>query len=165
MARLALRSFFPLSGDSLESGIVLQGPETSYVVKAKFVGFLADLKEHKMITEWKGTSGNVCCLRCSNVWKPALGAQADGTIGLDRSDPRMFRKRTSAELDTVLTALVVESGRMRKTAFAKLETDLGINYCPRGILFDRTLVDIYNAVDHTIVDWMHTTCSDGVGNT
>ena len=119
MARLALRLFFPLSGESLESGIVLRGPDTSYLVKATFAGFLADLKEHKTITEWKGTAGNVCCLRCSNVWKPALGERADGTIGLDCSNPRRFRKRSSAELDAVLTAPVVESGRLRKTAVAK----------------------------------------------
>ena len=54
---------------------------------------------------------------------------------------------------------------MRKTAFAKFETDVGINYCPNGILFYRTLQGVYSAVDHTIVDWMHTMCSDGVGNT
>ena len=165
LARMALRVFFPTSGDSLATGILLQGPETSYVVKGRFVGFLADLKEHKTITEWKGTSGNVCCLRCSNVWKPALGAQDDGAIGLDCSDPRMFRKRSSDELDAVVASLVVESARMSKTAFAKLETAVGINYCPNGILFDRTLQGVYSPVDHTLVDWMHTMCSDGVGNT
>lgn len=165
LARLALRIFFPLAGDSLESGIVINGPDCSYVVKAKFVGFLADLKEHKTITEWKGTGGNVCCLICSNVWKPTVGDSADGTIGLDCSDFRKFKKRTSAELRTSVASLVAEASRMTKTAFSKLQTELGINYCPNGLLFDSSLHGVYNPVDHTIVDWMHTMCSDGVGNT
>ena len=165
LARLALRIFFPLVGDSLESGIIINGPDSSYVVKAKFVGFLADLKEHKTITEWKGTAGNVCCLLCSNVWKPTVGEREDGTIGLDCPDPRKFRKRTGAQVRAIVASLVVEKGRMTKTAFSKLETDVGINYCPHGILFDSSLHGLYNPVDHTIVDWMHTMCSDGVGNT
>jgi len=165
LARLALRIFFPLVGDSLESGIVINGPDGSYVVKAKFVGFLADLKEHKTITEWKGTGGNVCCLMCSNVWKPTVGDSADGTIGLDCSDRRKFKKRTSAELRASVASLVAEASRMSKTAFSKFQIDVGINYCPSGLLFDSSLHDVYSPVDHTIVDWMHTMCSDGVGNT
>ncbi len=165
LARLALRIFFPLAGDSLDSGIVIKGADSSYVIRAKFVGFLADLKEHKTITEWKGTGGNVCCLRCSNVWKPAIGDHADGTIGLDCPDPRKFRKRTEAQLRDIVASLIVEKGRMAPTPFSKLETDVGINYCPQGILFDSSLQGLYNPVDHAIVDWMHTMCSDGVGNT
>ena len=65
----------------------------------------------------------------------------------------------------VVAPLVVESARMRKTAFAKLETDVGINYCQNGILLERALQRLYSPVDHMIVDWMHTMCSDGVGNT
>ena len=156
---------FPVVGESLESGIIIKGPECSYLVKAKFVGFLADLKEHKTITEWKGTGGNVCCLRCSNVWKPAVGDHDDGTIGLDCSDPRKFQKRPEEQLRAIVATLVAEKGRMTKTAFGKLETDVGINYCPQGVLFDPSLHGLYKPVDHTIVDWMHTMCSDGVGNT
>ena len=157
--------FFPLAGDSLESGIVIKGPDTSYVVQAKFVGFLADLKEHKTITEWKGTGGTVCCLVCSNVRRNVLGDHDDGTIGLDCPDPRKFRKQTEAQLRANVATLVVEKSRMSKTVFQKLETRIGINYCPQGILFDSSLQGLYNPVDHTIIDWMHTLCEDGFGNT
>ena len=162
LARIALRLFFPFTGDSLETGLVIKGPDESYLVQAKFVGFLADLKEHKTITEWKGTGGNVCCLRCSNVWNGSR--PADGTIGLDCSDTRQFIKRTESQLRDIVATLNHEKTRMAKTNFSKLETDLGINYCPQGILFDTTLHGLYNPVDHTIVDWMHTLCSDGVAN-
>ena len=165
LARLALRTFFPLSGDSLDTGIVIKGPDCSYIVKAKFAGFLADLKEHKSITEWKGPGANVCCLRCSNLWKPATGDHADGTIGLDCFDPAKFRRRSSDSVHRLCEALAAKKGTLSKTAFAKAETAAGINYLPPGILWDVSLHGIYLPVEHIIVDWMHTFCSDGVANT
>ena len=166
LARMSLRIFFPRDGDSFESGIIIKGPDGSYLVKAMFVGFLADLKEHKTITEWVGTGGILCCLRCSNLRRTAIGDHADGTIGLDCPDPRKFLKREEGELRDIVASLIVEHGRMRPTPFRKFETEQGIKYCPHGILFDFSMHGpIYNPVDHTIVDWMHTMCSDGVGNT
>ena len=156
---------FPTAGDSLASGLVINGPDGSYLVKAKFVGFLADLKEHKTITEWKGTAGNVCCLQCTNVSRTAVGAHADGTVGLDCSDPGLFRRRSEDHLRDIVSSLVVEKARMSKTAFQKYQTTVGVNYCPDGILFDNSLRGLYDPVEHIIVDWMHTMCSDGVGNT
>ena len=152
LARMVLRLFFPTTGDSLASGIVISGPDGSYVVKAKFVGFLADLKEHKTITEWKDIAGNLCCLQCTNVNRAVVGTRDDGTVGLDCSDPGLFRRRSDDQLRDIVSSLVVGKGRTSKTAFAKYQTQVGIKYCPDGILFDNNLRGLYNPVEHIIVD-------------
>ena len=165
LARLVLRIFFPTTGDSFDKGILIEGPDGSYVIKAIFCGWLADLKEHKSITEWKGVYGNVGCLKCKNLSTRARGHHADGTIGLDCGDVSKFVDRTTSDIDDILAELERQKPILAQTPFKQLETDRGINYVPDGIIFDRSLREIYNPPKHIIVDWQHTFCSDGVANT
>ena len=53
---------------------------------------------------------------------------------------------------------------MSEGKFGELETRLGFNHCENGLLLDTTIRVIYKPVDHTLRDWMHTFCSDGVAN-
>ena len=76
-----------------------------------------------------------------------------------------FQDRTRADIDNVLLELTLSKGVLGPTRFQKLETDRGINYVPEGILWDASLKSIYNPMEHIIVDWQHTFCSDGVCNT
>ena len=46
-----------------------------------------------------------------------------------------------------------------------METDEGFKHCPEGLLLDRPLRAIYKPADHTIRDWQHIMCQDGVANT
>ena len=173
LARVVLRTFFPSSGDSLATGIIIQGPDGPLVIKAKFCGWLADLKEHKSILEWKGTGGNVSCLKCKNLWKPARGDHADGTIGLDCHDIRKFERREAHDIYKVVADLAaiqpVWNDRRQRlegvTRFNNMQTQTGINYVPEGLLCDVSLRGIHQPPDHIIVDWQHTLCSDGVANT
>ena len=53
---------------------------------------------------------------------------------------------------------------MGKTAFEAEEARVGFNLCLEGLLLDETLRGVYRPIDHTLRDWMHTLCSDGVAN-
>ena len=162
IARMLLRLFYPLGdGHSMERGILLPLGERSCLLKAVFAGFLCDLKGHKENTEWKGYNGNVCCLNCKNVDKRIRGKHGRA-IGIDHYDPKDFEERTSAET----FAIVDELEQLAPVApnFEKLETEKGFNHTPNGLLLDATLRRIYGPSEHTLRDWMHTMCSDGVAN-
>ena len=47
---------------------------------------------------------------------------------------------------------------------ARLQTQYGFNLCPNGLLKDRSLRALYKPVDHTLRDWQHTICGDGIAN-
>ena len=129
-----------------------------------FAGWLADLKEHKTITEWKGTSGIIGCLQCSN-FENKRGRRSPNTIGAKCYNVGEFKRRTREDIWAITTELDAEKPRLNKTRFKALETKRGINYCPQGILWDTSLRHIYDPVEHIIVDWQHTFVSDGVANT
>ena len=53
-----------------------------------------------------------------------------------------------------------------RTALKKLQTYLGVNYEPHGVLFDRHLMTkILSPSAMYIRDWMHTYASNGVAGT
>lgn len=169
LARIILHYFFPEKGDSLERGIVLKDTSgEAFVVKAIFVGWLCDLAGHKEMTGWKGWGGNVCCLECPELHRTHRGpVAANGTFGLDCADASRFvqDETTNPIWDAVDAIAAAKAAGMKITAFKKLETDRGFNHVPNGILLDMALRRIYWPNKHTIRDWQHTLCSDGVGNT
>ena len=164
LARVILRIFFPVSGDSMDSGILIQSPSGPFIVKCKFVGWLADLVGHKEITEWKGHGGKICCLTCHNLQNEFRGTSDDGTIGLDCYDTDLFDVRSDADMYEIIDHMIEEKKTMQIGEFKKLQIDLGINYLPNGLLFDTTMRDIYYPTSHAIRDWQHTLCQDGVAN-
>ena len=136
----------------------------THVITAVFSGFLADLKGHKENTEWKGYNGNVCCLSCLNIDKRLSGDDGSGVYGLDCSDPALFVERTSADVFNTVDELVDLKATTSKSKFEEHETNRGFNLVLQGLLLDLTLRSLYKPVEHTIRDWMHTLCSDGVAN-
>ena len=162
LARVILRVFFPHSGESMDSGVLIQTPDGPLLIKCKFVGWLADLVGHKEITEWKGTTGNVCCMECGKLHKVAVGCRADGRVGLDCCDFGKWGRRSNADIHDIVDK--IEQIR-DSTQLAQTETDEGINYRPTGILFDKFLRNMYLPIDHMIRDWQHIFLQDGVANT
>jgi len=161
--RRILRIFFGDVGKSFRTGIVLPTPRGEVVVTAIFAGFLADLVGHKEITNWKGHGGVVCCLDCDNVKQ--FRKPKDGEVGMSCCDPSKFKRRSDVDVYAIIEDLRRAYRNLGKTKFLKLETDLGFNYDPHGLLFDDGLRGIYRPGHHTIRDWMHTVGQDGVANT
>lgn len=165
LSRVILRTFFPETGESLATGVLIQSPNGPYIVKAVFAGWLCDLVGHKEVTQWKGHQGNVCCFECGNLHRTARGISAAGVIGLDCSDESKFARRTSADVYAIIDDIVAKQPVLNKTRFAELEKITGFNYVPNGLLFDQSLRSVYKPIEHTIRDWQHTMCQDGVANT
>jgi len=164
LARVILRVFFPLEGESMRTGILIDSPVGVFCIKVTFVGWLADLVGHKELTEWKGHTGNMCCMECWNLHKSAHCSCIPGKIGLDCFDIREFKRRTSPDIHAVIDELKASKLALAPTAFAKLETERGINLTPNGLLCDDSLNDVYMPIEHMIRDWQHTICGDGVAN-
>jgi hypothetical protein len=167
VCRMLLRIFFPTGdGHSLSRGVMIPCGERSILVTGTFAGFLCDLKGHKENTEWKGYNGNVCCITCGNIDKRVRGGNpcTRDKLGLDHHNPADFVKRSNEEVFVIVDGLVESKKTLGNTAFKKEATDKGFTLCPNGILLDESLRDIYKPVDHTLRDWMHTMCSDGVAN-
>lgn len=169
-ARIILRLFFPqqvpgpTQPHSFERGVLIECEGGAYIVKAVFAGWVADLLGHKEITEWKGYNGNMCCLTCGNVGK-FHGRGVGDAVGLDCHECGRFRKRSNEDVFAAVDDLVQQQPVLSKTAFENLQTNVGFNLVPEGILLDHSLRRIYKPVDHCIRDYMHTVVGDGVANT
>ena len=169
-----LRVFFPETGHSFHRGVHINHPDGGFVVTAIFAGFLQDLLGHKETTEWKGTNGVYCCLTCDNVvnMQHRRPNAARGEVAANCTNVDRFRQRTDAdvyanvdELKGFHDADMARLGRVRKKPFGDLQTRLGFNYVPEGLLMDTALRRLYKPVSHTIRDWQHTLVQDGFANT
>ena len=163
LCRLILRVFYPENGHSMARGIMLSSRGEHFLMTAVFAGFLADLKGHKENLEWKGTSGNVCCITCANVDKRLRGDNGD-VVGLDCSDPQKFIYRSNEVVYATVDELEVVTTGKSKSQTKSLETAYGFNIVPNGLLFDKSLRDVFKPVDHTLRDWQHIITGDGVAN-
>ncbi len=163
LMRRILRIFFGTVGDSFHRGVTIPHRDGDFVVTAVFTGWLADLLGHKEIMEWKGTSGTKCCPNCVNLINKKRGER--GMIGLDCSDSSLFQRSSSIDIWGIVDEIAAGFVNMNKTNFQKLQTQLGFNYSPHGLLLDVSLRGIYKPAEHMIRDWMHTVVSDGIANT
>lgn len=158
--RIILRVFFAEIGPSFTTGITINGPHGDpFIVKGIFAGFLADLLGHKEITGWKGTGGIFCCLTCGNVVR--IRHPKAGQVSIACHNPDKFQCLNNDDIFHIVDQLELHKDIAN---FDKLETDLGFNYEPHGILLDKGLRDIYQPANHTIRDWMHTVGQDGLAN-
>ena len=165
LARVILRIFFPAHGESMADGVLIQSPAGPLLITAKFTGWLADLVGHKELTEWKGHSGNACCMDCDHLHKSAIGNSIPNKVGLDCWDRNKWGRRSDADFFKVIDNMITNQRTMRKTQFKRHEVDTGINYLPEGILFDLSMRSIYKPISHCLRDWQHTMVQDGVANT
>ena len=164
ICRLLLRIFYPIDdGNSFTRGVMLHVRDVAFVVCAVFAGFLCDLKGHKENTEWKGYNGNVCCLSCANVDKRVRGVHGN-IVGLDCADRDRFMTRSNESVYEDVDELLRLKPLTEPAPFGKIETKFGFNCVPNGLLLDRSIRTLFKPVEHTLRDWMHIMCSDGVAN-
>ena len=81
---------------------------------------------------------------------------------------KKFHRRSNEDVFASVDKLAREKAKVpciKPTPFGKMETDEGFKHCPEGLLLDRPLRAIYKPADHTIRDWQHIMCQDGVANT
>ena len=171
LMRVILRIFFSETGDSFSRGVHIHDKHGGFVVTGIFAGFLQDLVGHKETSEMKGHNGLKLCMTCSNVLSTRFRAPRAGEVDASCSDPSKFVYRTNEQVFEAVDGLKAECERLSALPrfptgpWEKTQTESGFNLVLEGILLDIDLRGIYKPVDHTIRDWQHTVCQDGVANT
>lgn len=160
LMRLVLRQFWSERGDSWDRGCCIQHNGASVQVVASFCGFLADEKGLKEVYDIKGQAGSVPCPTCLNVrnrWVNVSGGDLVHMWDPDRTK-RVFAR--DAHFHAKVKKLSESTNRKQ------LETQLGMNYSPNGILFDTYLMThVLSPTRNYLRDWMHTLASSGVAGT
>ena len=161
MTTIILKIFFRACGESFHKGITISCGGESIVIYATFGGILADEKGLKELFGIKGQAGNVPCMDCLNVRNRWVTLKPGEQFFWD-PDISGRKVCTKKHVDIMVKRLTDAPPGQR----AKMSTNLGVNYCPQGILFNSFLMScILNPVRNYIRDWMHTYVSNGVAGT
>ena len=129
--------------------------------QCRLLCFIQDEKAHKEITAVKGASGTKCCLKCKNVTR--LVDVRDDPYFQDFASalPASFDLHTQESFEAMVQKLSDSAGNITRRQFKVLQQSLGLNYEPRGILWDATLRPHFSPVKHCYEDWMHTLLASG----
>ena len=136
--KLVLHIFFGSEAPSFQNGFVLQHREDSMLFTASFEGFMADEKALKELFDITGQAGNVPCpLSCLNVRNRWVDTSAGGLQ--KHWDPDLSRRirTTDSHVKKMVDRLARATPGVRQT----MQTRLGINYNPRGMMFDDWLMN------------------------
>lgn len=167
---MLLRIMFPESGEGMHTGAHIvcrssDGTKCTRIFRGNFAGFIADDDAHKQVWGFKGASGRKPCFGCKNLLMDMIGVHDDpDCIGIDCPDAHRFQYHTDATIFAMADKLIESVGVLSPTPFKTLETNLGISYIPRGILYDPYMRTLVRPTLAMIRDWMHVFCSDGVAN-
>lgn len=148
--------------DAFASGVILPCGERTITITAKFNGFLADLLAIKQITGWKGTGGLRGCLECGNLTNGR--AKRHGEIDWATHDHNSFAKLTRDDLFSIIDELADLAPRLPTRDLQALQTDIGFNHVPSGLLQDRALRATLDPSVHFLRDAMHCLVQDGMLN-
>lgn len=170
--RQILRVFFPSTGPSMRTGILLGAGklEEPFVLAADFATLIADDKGHKEVWEFKGASGTKLCMTCQNIVQfvpdECMRDRAYPLYGIDCDDPTLFIKHTNSSIFKLLDRMRTAKEEMGSTAYDKLEQVCG--FCvdwDNGLLSDPHLraINVLKPIDQYYRDWMHITCVNGLG--
>ena len=159
-----LNIFFGDRGETFRSGakILVQGKLVMFA--ARFRGNAGDEKGLKEAYDIKGAAGTKFCISCKNA---SLRRYRTGRYWRSESCPdlRQFVPHTNRSIYQLADDLKSKHDTLGPTAFGELESNWGINYNPRGVLFRADVRDILQPVDHYLRDWAHTLVSGGVAGT
>ncbi len=154
--------FFDCEGHDISvSGVHLNCKGIDLHIFMRLSIVLADEAALHQVYSCKGASGLKPCLLCMNVFtetqKRNVPAHDATGYAVDVSCSSLARlsMQTSATTAAIVRRLAAASGSMTKAAFSEVETTLGWNYEPAGIMFHerwRTLADPTSCV---LYDWMH----------
>ena len=136
------------------------------LVTATFAGFLADEKALKDIFDIKGQAGHLPCPSCLNIRNRWVDITSNDALQY-HWDPDLSKRTCSTDATfRMLIDRLKEAAKGTKGSLKKLQTDIGVNYCPPGILFDDHLMHNVISVPHNYIrDTMHTLTSNGVAGT
>ena len=147
----ALRLFFQEHDHRM--GWFLETPHGGITLYADLGVMIADEAALKQSVENKGASGVVFCMRCSNVVRHDLmDVDHNAVVRSTCTDVSQFRLHTNQSTRDILLYLQSQEAISTKKRFSALETALGYNHRPDGLLMD----DIGFRIPECIMfDWFH----------
>jgi hypothetical protein len=115
----------------------------SVVLWARVGKWISDGDAIKVSFDLKGASGHVQCPKCSNVVSLKAAKVADmencDLVDLATTDISKFHAHTDDTLTANAKFLQAQKLLVRPSEFAKLQTALGLNFAPDGVLLCDTL--------------------------
>ena len=166
-----LRQFFLGTHDMAKAGIdLLLHDGTSMKVFVEFGAMLADEAALHSAYQCRGASGLKPCALCSNIfnWKVPRDVVLHDPSGTARYhtcfDVDAIKLHTTGTLRAVAQRLAAASAVMTAANLEELQTRLGFNYVPKGVLQDAELRALCNPVSHLLFDTMHVYYVNGIFN-
>ena len=116
----------------------------------------------------KGASGLKPCMLCANIsnYNEIRDIVARDTAGVAQHhvthDASKLKFHTTESIIAIVRQLEAAHGTMGVGAFAELETRLGWNYVPGGIMYNTITRSLMDPVSIAMYDWMHIIFVSGV---
>ena len=130
---------------------------------------IADESALHGIYSCKGAAGLKPCMLCCNLFNLRFRRAGIEAVDVDKwvvfhdhHDASDLVLQTRETLQTIIGRL---SAPMSKTDRATLETHLGWNHNPDGLMADPVFRELASPIDHCLFDWMHVFLVSGVWNT
>ena len=171
MLRCLLLLFFSGSHSFSLSGVKLQLADGSFVlIFGALRIILADEAALHAMFGCKGSSGLKCCLLCTNFYNAKSGrdiVRRDPThTAVDRTctDISKLQFATTEVLTAILAMLEACHATLGKGQCDELQTRLGWNYQPHGVMFHASSRAICDPSKIASFDSMHILCVNGVFN-
>jgi len=142
---------------NLQSGCLLNMPSGDRVMLfAKLHTVVADEAALKFLYDFKGSSGNLVCPLCANVTSRTHGdLPAHDHSGelqdISCIDTNSWVRRTDSQIFKAQAILASRQPVLSKKDFALLESSMGLNFNPYGVLAHRSMP----LVQCLQWDWMH----------
>ena len=157
LTKFCLRCFSD-TGRNMAHGMNLPWPgRPGFVLVAKVDVVLGDESALKQMLEFKGASGKVLCGLCRNCIQKRYAPEPmhPGTVHHTCTEDSRFMLHTKETLQRTVQYLKDQKALLPKNKFAALETDLGLNLCPQGVLCDPVCMEAMDPTKALMFDWMH----------
>jgi hypothetical protein len=136
----------------------------SIIIWAKVKLFVADESAIKFTLDVKGASGNLPCFKCRNCLSKKTFAKTrpnSDLLSITDIDYEAFLKHDDNSLKANAQFLAEQKSVLKKIQFEKLQTSLGLNYNPDGIILSG--LD-FMPISGTCYDPQHVLLVNGVFN-
>jgi hypothetical protein len=156
MADVTSYFFGAIAGNDMRyGGITIRGSDDKlYTIFADIDIHVSDESALKHALAVKGASGALCCGICRNVVNKLSGAsrsQAGFVVQMHCTDKSKFLQHTDESILANATFLQEQQPLMTKGRFEKLQTALGMNYSPNGLILRRCV----KPISTLMYDWFH----------
>ncbi len=161
--RIVMREAF--LHDKIRDGFIVDADGACLMLHLGLSNLVSDADAWRAILAVKGASGKLCCPVCLNLTtdKAKLAAHPAELCGLHESDLANAVRASDEDLRYKVVTIAEAARTESETRVRKLQTVLGVNHCPEGILADAELRAHFLPISILTMDSMHNMCNHGCG--